>query len=104
MFGLPETLRLQAFLDEHVPGSDGSIDYSFADLTIENLIAMAVGGGGIQDALAYLEEAGMAFDLADVDELDEMIVLITDMMDAVPRWENNGWPPRELDALRESDC
>ena len=104
MFSLPETLRLQAFLDEHVPGSDGSIDYSFADLTIENLIAMAVGGGGIQDALAYLEEAGMAFDLADVDELDEMIVLITDMMGSVPRWENNGWPPKEMDALREGDC
>lgn len=39
----------------------------------------------------------------DVDELDELIVLITEMMDAIPRWEHNGWSPKELAVLREGE-
>ena len=83
--------RLRAYLDAHVP--DGQDDYSFADWVVESIVLSSIESGSIQEVLSYAMNLGL--DRCSKDE-ERLPTLITNVFNAMPSWENNGWSPQEL--------
>ena len=87
----PNCVRLRAYFDAHVP--DGEDDYAFADRMVEEIAMSSIESGSLQEIFAYLMDRG--FDrLANQD--DRLTLLVTNVFNAMPSWENNGWSPQEL--------
>lgn len=87
----PNVIRLRAFLDERIP--DGEKDYAFADQVVEELVFSAIESGSLQDMFAYAMDLGLGDCCEDEQRLPK---LITNVYNAMPSWENNGWSPQEL--------
>ena len=87
----PNVVRLRSFLDERVP--DGQEDYAFADQVVEQMVYSAIESGDLQDMFAVAMEAGLTECCEDEQRLP---TLITNVYNAMPSWENNGWSPQEL--------
>ena len=87
----PNVVRLRSFLDERIP--DGEEDYAFADRVVEQLIYTAIESGSLQAMFGYAMDAGLADCCEDEQRLP---TLITNVYNAMPSWENNGWSPQEL--------
>ena len=87
----PNVIRLRSFLDERIP--DGEDDYLFAAGVVEQLVYSAIETGNLQDMFAYAMDLGLAECSQDEQRLP---TLITNVYNAMPSWENNGWSPQEL--------
>ena len=87
----PNVMRLRAFIDAHVP--DGEDDYTFADRVVEAVVLSSVESGNLQEVFSYLMELGL--DHCSTDE-GRIVTLATNVFNAMPSWENNGWSPQEL--------
>jgi hypothetical protein len=83
--------RLRAYFDAHVP--DGEDDYSFADRVVEEVVLSSIESGSLQEIFGYLMDRG--FDRLD-DQDGRLSLLVTNVFNAMPSWENNGWSPQEL--------
>ena len=84
-------VRLRAFLDERIP--DGQDDYSFADRVVEEVALTSIEVGSLPEVFAYVASVGLERCSADEERLP---ILITNVYNAMPSWENNGWSPQEL--------
>lgn len=84
-------VRLRAFLDERIP--DGEDDYSFADRVVEEMVLTAIESGTLQGMYAVAGDFGIEGCTADE---QRFALLITNLYNAMPSWENNGWSPQEL--------
>lgn len=87
----PSAVRLRNFLDAHIP--DGQDDLSFADSVVYEMVLASVESGSLQALFAYALDLGLEGCSSDPDRLT---VLLTNMFNAMPSWENNGWSPQEL--------
>ena len=84
-------LALRDFLDERVP--DGENDYTFADHVVEDVVRSALELGSLEEVFAFAVDLGLEHCCADERRLAQML---TNVYNAVPSWENNGWSPQEL--------
>ena len=87
----PSALALRDFLDERVP--DGEDDYTFADHVVEDVIRSSLELGSLEEVFAFAVDLGLEHCCADEKRLAQ---LLTNVYNAVPSWENNGWSPQEL--------
>lgn len=87
----PNAIALRDFLDERVP--DGEDDYTFADHVVEDIVRSALELGSIEEVFAFVTDLGLSNCCADEQRLP---LLITNLYNAIPSWENNGWSPQEL--------
>ena len=87
----PNAVRLRTYLDERVP--DGEDDYTFADRITEDVVLSSIESGNLQDILGALMERGLHKSSHDEGRLT---LLVTNVFNAMPSWENNGWSPQEL--------
>ena len=87
----PSAVRLRDYLDERVP--DGQDDLVFADAVVYEMALAAIESGSIQALFSYAMDLGLEGCSSDPERLT---ILITNMFNAMPSWENNGWSPQEL--------
>ena len=87
----PSVVRLRDFLDERIP--DGQDDLTFADGVVYEMVLASIESGSLQALFAYAMDLGLEGCSSDPDRLT---VLITNLFNAMPSWENNGWSPQEL--------
>ena len=83
--------RLRKFLDERIP--DGQDDYTFADLAAQEFALTAIEAGNLEELYRLSEDLGLTNCSADETRLPR---LATNVFNAMPSWENNGWSPQEL--------
>ena len=89
--GLPAAVNLRNWLDAHVP--DGEDDYFFADDCVDELIDVHADSVRPTDLI----DAASDMDLFTLSEDPEgLIGRLMAFDNAMPRWENNGWPPDAL--------
>ena len=84
-------VRLRSYLDAHIP--DGADDYLFADAMAEAVIMSAIETGSVQEAFGFAMNLGFG---QSAEEEERLPLLITNVFNAMPSWENNGWSPQEL--------
>ena len=84
-------VRLRAFLDERVP--DGQDDYTFADRVVEEIVLGSIESGSLHEVFSYA--LGMGLEHCSADQ-ERLTLLITNVFNSMPSWENNGWSPKEL--------
>lgn len=87
----PNVVRLRDFLDERIP--DGQNDLTFADDVVHEMVLASIETGGLHVLFNYAAELGLEGCSSDPNRL---VLLLTNMMNAMPSWENNGWSPQEL--------
>ena len=83
--------RLRRFLDERIP--DGEDDYTFADMAAQEFALTSVESGSLESLYRLSEDLGIADCCTDETKLPR---LATNVFNAMPSWENNGWSPQEL--------
>ena len=82
------------YLDEHVPAA--CEDYYFADKVIEELLADSMWGiidNGAQRLFDILEHNDF---IPEVDQMQDVLDLWSNLNNGLPIWPNNGWAPMEL--------
>lgn len=84
-------VALRSFLDERIP--DGQDDYSFADRICDEIVFSSIEVGSLEDIFDLLAETGLDRCCTDQRRLPQ---LVTNVFNAMPSWENNGWSPQEL--------
>ncbi|HAM15418.1 MAG TPA: hypothetical protein DCP91_06085 [Eggerthellaceae bacterium] len=87
----PSVVRLRDYLDAHVP--DDEDDYTFADRIVENVVLSAIESGDLQGIYDYL--LGLGLDNC-FSQGSTFWLLVNNVFNAMPSWENNGWSPQEL--------
>ena len=87
----PNVVRLRNYLDAHVP--DGQDDLTFADAVVYDMVLASVESGSLQSLFSYAAELGIDGCSSNPDRL---VILLTNMFNAMPSWDNNGWSPQEL--------
>lgn len=87
----PAARAMTAYLDAHVP--DDRNDYYFADRVVEDVIFLSRDEPDIQEILSVIEEDGF---LPTEAQFNRLLELLTDLVNDVPKWSNNGWTPMEL--------
>ena len=83
--------RLRRFLNERIP--DGQDDYSFADAAAQEFVLTSIESGSLEELYRLAEDIGIMDCCADESHLAR---LATNVFNAMPSWENNGWSPQEL--------
>ena len=83
--------RLRRFLNERIP--DGQDDYSFADAAAQEFVLTSIETGSLEELYRLAEDIGVLDCCADETHLAR---LVTNVFNAMPSWENNGWSPQEL--------
>lgn len=91
LLGNPSVLRLRQFIDERIP--DGQDDYTFADLAVQEFVLTSIESGSLEEVFHLTQDMGLQGCSADEELLPR---LITNVFNAMPSWENNGWSPQEL--------
>jgi hypothetical protein len=90
---IPEVIELRNYLDRYVP--DDQDDYWFADSIVYDLFYSSLGEIGFSSLPGtILEDSGLVFN--DIDQANDMLTLITTATNAIPKWINNGYSPKEL--------
>ena len=84
-------VRLRRFLNERIP--DGEDDATFAASAAQEFVLTAVESGSLGELYRLAEDLGVAGCCADETRLPR---LVTNVFNAMPSWENNGWSPQEL--------
>ena len=90
-YNTPQTKAFIQFLDAHIP--DDENDYSFADRMLEELAEMHRLGQPIKDMCEVLFMNGLEFDLPTT---NQMLKLLSDMVNHWPTWLNGGWTPFDV--------
>lgn len=83
--------RLRRFLNERIP--DGQDDYTFADAAAQEFVLVSIESGSLESLYRMAEDIGVMGCCADDTRLAR---LATNVFNAMPSWENNGWSPQEL--------
>ena len=83
--------RLRCFLNERIP--DNQDDYTFADAAAQEFVLTSIETGSLESLYRLAEDIGVVGCCADDEHL---IRLITNVLNVMPSWENNGWSPQEL--------
>lgn len=91
LFDDPNVVRLRDYLDAHVP--DGADDFTFADHAASEFALAAVESGSLEALYSYASDLGLDGCIADD---PRFALLVTNLYNAMPSWENNGWSPQEL--------
>lgn len=91
---LPSARAFEQFLNENVP--DGENDYTFADALMEEILTNASAGVDVTALVQYLADRGLGFE--DIRHMNKMLGLLFALINDLPRWDNNGWPPTALHA------
>ena len=84
-------VRLRRFLNERIP--DGEDDATFAAAAAQEFVLTAVESGSLGELYRLAEDLGVVGCCADDTRLPR---LVTNVFNAMPSWENNGWSPQEL--------
>ena len=95
---LPSARAFEQFLNENVP--DGENDYTFADALMEEILTNGSAGVDVTALVQYLADRGLGFE--DLRHMDKMLGLLFALINDLPRWDNNGWPPAALHAAASS--
>ena len=90
---LPEVANLRGWLDAHVP--DDEDDFLYADYVIEQLLDVQMGSARPTEIIEVASELGV---FETTDDAEGVLGRIMAMVNALPDWWNNGWPP---DAIQE---
>lgn len=90
-FALPSVVMLRNFLDAHVPSDED--EFFFADRVVEGVVMTVLEVGDVNVALSYVKSLGLDECAHDRERLPK---LVTNVFNALPSWENNGWSPAEL--------
>ena len=90
---LPEVANLRRWLDAHVP--DDEDDFLYADYVIEQLLDVQVGSTRPTEIVEAASELGV---FETTEDAEGVLGRIMAMVNALPDWWSNGWPP---DALHE---
>lgn len=91
---LPSARAFSQFLNENVP--DGENDYTFADGLMEEVLTNASAGVDGTALIQYLADRGLGFE--DLRHANKMLGLLFALINDLPCWSNNGWPPTALHA------
>lgn len=91
LLGDASVVRLRRFLDERIP--DGQDDYMFADLAAQEFVLTSIELGSLEEVFRLVDDLGLKDCTADEGLL---MRLVTNVFNAMPSWENNGWSPQEL--------
>ena len=91
LFDDRNVIALRNFLDGHVP--DGQNDYVFADRACEEIVFSSIEVGSLEDLFDFCAKLGLDGCCSDAQRLPQ---LVTNVFNAMPSWENNGWSPQEL--------
>ena len=91
LLGNSNVVRLRNFLDERIP--DGQDDYTFADLAVQEFVLTSIESGSLEELYRLAQDLGI--EACTTDE-GHLVRLITNVFNAMPSWENNGWSPQEL--------
>lgn len=91
VLGNPSVVRLRDFLDERIP--DGEDDLVFATRTAEDVVWLSIETGSLEAVFEYLQETGLSECCEDEHRI---VTYVTNVFNAMPSWENNGWSPQEL--------
>ena len=91
---LPSARAFSQFLNENVP--DGENDYTFADGLMEEVLMNASAGVDHTALVQYLADRGLGFE--DLRHANKMLGLLFALINDLPCWSNNGWPPSALHA------
>ena len=83
--------RLRRFLDERIP--DGEDDRTFAATAAQEFVLTSIESGALDELYRLAEDLGVMGCCADETRLPR---LATNVFNAMPSWENNGWSPQEL--------
>ena len=87
----PSSVALRDFIDERIP--DGENDYTFADHVVEDIVRSSIELGSLEELFAFVTDLGLVDSCADERRLPQFL---TNVYNAMPSWENNGWSPQEL--------
>ena len=87
----PNVIRLRDFLDERIP--DGESDFGFSDDVVYEMVMASIESGSMQALFSYATDLGLDGCSSDPNRLS---MLIMNLFNAMPSWENNGWSPQEL--------
>ena len=87
----PNAVRLRDFLDERIP--DGQDDLVFADGVVYEMVLSSIESASLQALFSFASYLGL--DKCSTDP-DRLRLLVTNLFNAMPSWENNGWSPQEL--------
>lgn len=90
---LPEVANLRRWLDAHVP--DDEDDCLYADYLLEELLDVQMGSARPTELVEVASELGV---FETTEDAEAALGRIMAMVNALPDWWNNGWPP---DALHE---
>jgi hypothetical protein len=91
---LPSARAFVQFLNENIP--DGEDDYLFADDAFFEIVTYAPMGIEPTFLVQMLADRGLAFD--DMRHMNEMLGKLFNLINDLPCWPNNGWPPSALHA------
>lgn len=91
---LPSARAFSQFLNENVP--DGENDYTFADGLMEEVLTNASAGVDGTALIQYLADRGLGFE--DLRHANKMLGLLFALINGLPCWIDNGWPPAALHA------
>jgi hypothetical protein len=89
---IPEVVKLLQFFDAHVP--DQQNDYYFAEKMLELILNYMNWEPNPNLYLEILGDEGLEFD--NLDKINELLTLISNALNHLPHWVNNGWTPAEL--------
>ena len=87
----PAARNLTAYLDAHVPNDRD--DYYFADRVVEDVVFLSRDQPDIHEILETIQQDGLLLTEA---QLNYLLELLTELINDVPCWANNGWTPMEL--------
>lgn len=85
---LPEVANLRRWLDAHVP--DDEDDYLYADYVIEQLLDVQMGSSRPTEIVQAASDLGV---FETTEDVEGVLGRIMAMVNALPDWWNNGWPP-----------
>lgn len=88
---IPSVKTLRDFFDGHVP--EGQNEFFFADRLMEQIIDMTRVECPIEGYLDYLEDEGLTLGTG---KANQMLTLLSNAINDMPHWANNGWSPTEL--------
>ena len=91
LLGNPNVVRFRDFLDERIP--NGQDDLTFADDVTYEMVIGSIESGSLQALYAYAADLGLDGCCA---QLDRLAMLLGNLFNAMPSWENNGWSPQEF--------
>ncbi|MDR1796768.1 MAG: SEC-C domain-containing protein [Clostridiales Family XIII bacterium] len=89
---MPEYERLRRFLNENIPDSWDKDDLFFAENVLEGLCDFAQWDAPMQSVVDWLIEMGLVLEL---DKMNILLGLVSDVLNHLPRWTNFGWAPHE---------